>query len=81
VALTLARFYKGYKIHAGADEDRTGKTWMGRAFVSWGQTGNEQFHTICGSDPCDTQDEALIVAVDLAKEWINVQELISKQSA
>jgi hypothetical protein len=75
VALQLLNVYKGYKIGPVAELDYARKKWRSRAVVSRGMP--YEHHTVYGSHPYETQDEAILDAVDLGIEWID-QESTAK---
>ena len=75
MAPNLVSVYKGYKIGAVAELDYARKKWRSRAFVF--RAIPYEHHTVYGSYPHDSQDEAVLDAVDLGIEWID-QESTAK---
>ena len=69
MATTLIQRHKGYQIHASAEETAIGKAWIPRALISWGEANRRQ--TIYGTNPCETEAEAILLAAKLATKWID----------
>ena len=69
MATILIQRHKGYQIHASADETAIGRNWIPRALISWGEANQRQ--TIYGTNPCETEAEAILLAAKLATEWID----------
>ena len=76
MAITLIKHHKKHQIYAGANEGGPNNTWIPVAVISRGETS--QYQTVCGSNPCATQDQATLSAIKLGIDWIDRKSVASE---